>query len=118
MDDDEKISTLTAAMFNRLDYKYDLAKSGDEALGLYQRYLNIGRPYDAVIVDLHVIGGMGCEACYLALKQVDPDARVIATSGYDEPALARRCLDLGFCGYLTKPYRLGELGQVLKAVLG
>jgi len=118
MDDDEKISTLTAAMFNRLDYKYDLAKSGDEALALYQRYLNIGRPYDAVIVDLHVIGGMGGEACYLALKQLDPDVRVIACSGYDEPAQARRYLDLGFCGYLNKPYRLGELGQVLKTVLG
>ncbi len=118
MDDDEKISALTAAMFNRLDYKYDLAKNGDDALALYQRYLNIGRPYDAVILDLHIIGGMGGEACYLAMKQIDPDARVIASSGYDEPALARRYLDLGFCGYLNKPYRLGELGQVLKTVLG
>jgi DNA-binding NarL/FixJ family response regulator len=52
------------------------------------------------------------------LKQLDPDARVIASSGYDDPALARRFLELGFCGYLNKPYRLGELGQVLKTVLG
>jgi DNA-binding NtrC family response regulator len=118
MDDDENISRLSAAMFDRLDYKYDLAKNGDDALALYQRYLNIGRPYDAVIVDLHVIGGMGGEACYHALKQLDPDARVIASSGYDDPALARRFLELGFCGYLNKPYRLGELGQVLKTVLG
>jgi two-component system cell cycle sensor histidine kinase/response regulator CckA len=118
MDDDEKISAVTAAMFHRLDYKFDLAKNGDDALALYQRYLNIGRPYDAVILDLHVIGGMGGEACYHALKQIDPDARVIASSGTDDPALARRYLDLGFCGYLNKPYRLGELGQVLKTVLG
>ena len=118
MDDDENISRLSAAMFDRLDYKYDLSKNGDDALALYQRYLNIGRPYDAVIVDLHVIGGMGGEACYHALKQLDPDARVIASSGYDDPALARRFLELGFCGYLNKPYRLGELGQVLKTVLG
>jgi len=118
MDDDERISALSAAMLTRLDYKYDLAKNGDDALALYQRYLNIGRPYDAVILDLHVIGGMGGEACYLALKQLDPDARVIASSGYDDPSLARRYLDLGFCGYLNKPYRLGELGQVLKTVLG
>ncbi len=118
MDDDEKISALTAAMFDRLDYKYDLAKNGDDAVALYQRYFNISRPYDAVILDLHVIGGMGGEACYHALKQLDPDARVIASSGYDDPALARRYLDLGFCGYLNKPYRLGELGQVLKTVLG
>ncbi|MEI8090008.1 MAG: ATP-binding protein [Opitutaceae bacterium] len=118
MDDDEKISALTSAMFNRLDYKYDLAKNGDDALALYQRYLNIGRPYDAVILDLHIIGGMGGETCYRALKQLDPDARVIASSGYDDAAQARRYLDLGFCGYLNKPYRLGELGQVLKTVLG
>ena len=118
MDDDEKISALSAAMLNRLDYKYDLAKDGDDALALYQRYLNIGRPYDAVILDLHIVGGMGGEACYHALKRLDHDARVIASSGYDDPTLARRYLDLGFCGYLNKPYSLGELGQVLKTVLG
>jgi PAS domain S-box-containing protein len=118
MDDDPKISALTGTMLQSLDYKFDLAKNGEEAIALYQRYLNIGRPYDAVIMDLTVIGGMGGEECFYALRELDPDVRVIVSSGYDSDDLAERFLNLGFCGYLTKPYRVSDLGKVIKAVVG
>ena len=118
MDDDPNISALTGKMLASLDYKYDLAKDGDEALALYRRYLNIGRPYDAVILDLTIVGAMGGEACFAELRQLDPDVRAIVASGYDNDEIAKKFLEQGFCGYLTKPYRLADLGKVLKAVLG
>jgi CheY-like chemotaxis protein len=118
MDDDPNISALTGKMLASLDYKYDLAKDGDEALALYRRYLNIGRPYDAVILDLTIVGGMGGEACFAELRQLDPDVRAIVASGYDNDEIAKKYVEQGFCGYLTKPYRLADLGKVLKAVLG
>ncbi len=118
MDDDPKISALTATMLQSLDYKFDLAKNGEEALVFYKRYLNIGRPYDAVIMDLTVIGGMGGEECFKALKELDPDVRAIVSSGYDNDDMARKYLEMGFCGYLTKPYRVTDLGKVIKTVLG
>ncbi len=118
MDDDPKISALTATMLQSLDYKFDLAKNGDEAITLYKRYLNIGRPYDAVIMDLTVVGGMGGEECFQELKKLDPEVRAIVASGYDNDEMARQFLEKGFCGYLTKPYRVTDLGKVLKAVLG
>jgi PAS domain S-box-containing protein len=117
MDDDPSISTLTGRMLESLDYKYDLAKDGEEALALYRRYLNIGRPYDAVILDLSVVGAMGGEACFAELRKLDPDVRAIVASGYDNEDIARKFLEQGFCGYLTKPYRVADLGKVLKAVL-
>lgn len=117
MDDDPNISTLTAKMLESLDYKYDLAKDGEEALALYRRYLNIGRPYDAVILDLSIVGAMGGEACFAELRKLDPDVRAIVASGYDNEDIARKFLEQGFCGYLTKPYRVSDLGKVLKAVL-
>ena len=118
MDDDAKICTLTANMLQGLDYKFDIAKSGEEAITFYKRYLNIGRPYDVVIMDLTVIGGMGGEECFKVLKDLDPDVRAIVSSGYDNDDMARRYLDQGFCGYLTKPYRVNDLGKVIKAVVG
>ncbi|WP_414664145.1 PAS domain-containing hybrid sensor histidine kinase/response regulator [Horticoccus sp. 23ND18S-11] len=118
MDDDPAISALTARMLDNLGYKYDLAKDGEEAVALYKRYLNIGRPYDAVIVDLNVVGAMGGEECFTNLKALDPEVRAIVSSGYDNDDIARRFLAQGFCGYLTKPYRVGDLGKVLKTVLG
>jgi two-component system cell cycle sensor histidine kinase/response regulator CckA len=118
MDDDAKISSLTARMLESLDYKFDLAKDGDEAIALYKRYLNIGRPYDAVIMDLTVVGAMGGEECFAELRKLDPDVRAIVASGYDNDDIARSFLEKGFSGFLAKPYRVTDLGKVLKAVIG
>ena len=118
MDDDEKISALTAGMLTSLEYKFDLAKNGEEAITLYKRYLKIGRPYDAVIMDLTIIGGMGGEETFRQLRELDPDVRAIISSGYDNEEMAQHYLDMGFCGYLTKPYRVADLGRILKTVLG
>jgi PAS domain S-box-containing protein len=118
MDDDSEICALTGSMLESLDYKFDIAKNGDEAITLYKRYLNIGRPYDVVIMDLTVIGGMGGEEAFRILKELDGDVRAIVSSGYDNEDMARQYLQMGFCGYLTKPYRVTDLGKVIKTVLG
>jgi YesN/AraC family two-component response regulator len=52
------------------------------------------------------------------LRELDPEVRAIVSTGYDNDDMARQYLDMGFCGYLTKPYRVADLGKVLKAVLG
>ncbi|QYM78161.1 PAS domain-containing protein [Horticoccus luteus] len=118
MDDDPKISALTAGMLQSLDYKFDLAKNGEEAVTLYKRYLNIGRPYDLVIMDVTVIGGMGAAETFTILRELDPDVRAIVASGYDNDDIARQFMDQGFSGYLAKPYRVTDLGKVMKTVLG
>jgi CheY-like chemotaxis protein len=118
MDDDPRITALTATMLESLEYKFDVAKDGSEAIQLYQRYFNVGRPYDAVILDITVVGGMGGEECFKLLRDCDPDIRAIISTGYDNDATARSFIDQGFCGYLTKPYRVADLGKTLKAVLG
>ncbi len=118
MDDDPNICLLTGGMLESLGYKYDLVKSGEEAVQFYKRYLNIGRPYDTVIMDLTIIGGMGGEQTFKLLRELHPEVRAIIASGYDNDDMARQFLGLGFCGYLTKPYRVGDLGRIIKKVLG
>jgi len=118
MDDDENISLLTGGMLDSLGYKFDLARNGEEAVKLYKRYLTLSRPYDAVIMDLTIIGGMGGEETFKILRQLDPDVRAIIASGYDVDEMAAQYLKLGFCGYLTKPYRVGDLGKIIRTVLG
>lgn len=118
MDDDEQICALTRGMLESLEYKCDIARNGDEAVQFYKRYLNIGRPYDAVIMDLTIIGGMGGEQTFKILRELHPEVRAIIASGYDNDEMARQFLDLGFFGYLPKPYRVAELGKVLRTVLG
>lgn len=118
MDDDPHIAALTAAMLGSLDYTYDVARNGEEAVALYRRYLQVGRPHDAVIMDLTVIGGMGGEECFLHLIEMDPHVCAIVSSGYDSDEMFERYLAMGFSGYLTKPYRVTELARILRAALG
>ena len=118
MDDDPHISALTASMLQSLDYTFDLARDGEETLSLYRRYLNVGRPYDAVVMDLTVIGGMGGEECLQRLRELHPEVRAIVSTGYDDPSRRHRYADLGFAGFLAKPYRVGDLSRALRAVLG
>ncbi len=118
MDDDEQIRSLTKGMLESLEYKCDLAKDGEEAVQLYKRYLNIGRPYDIVIMDLTIIGGMGGEQTFKVLRELHPEVCAIIASGYDNEEMRRQFLDMGFYGYLTKPYRVGELGRIIRTVRG
>src|SRR5690606_20888479 len=118
MDDERQICTITKSMLESLDYKVDVAHHGEEALALYRRYHAVNRPYDVVLLDLTIVGGMGGEETFKKLREIDPDVRAIVSSGYDNDEMARHFLETGFCGYLTKPYRVGELGKMLKTVLG
>jgi two-component system cell cycle sensor histidine kinase/response regulator CckA len=118
MDDDLHICAIAGTMLESLGYRYDVAHTGEEAVQLYKRYLNIGRPYDVVIMDLTIIGGMGGEQTFRLLRDLHADVRAIIASGYDNEDMARQFLDLGFLGYLTKPYRVGDLGRILRKVLG
>jgi PAS domain S-box-containing protein len=118
MDDEPQLCTITQAMLESLDYKVDVAHNGEEALSFYRKYHAVNRPYDVVLLDLTIVGGMGGEETFKRLKEIDPDVRAIVSSGYDNDEMARQFLDAGFCGYLTKPYRVNELGKMLKNVLG
>lgn len=116
MDDDEHIRTLTLGMLENLGYQCDLAKNGEEAIQLYRHRLALGRPYTAVIMDLKVADGMGGEQTFQQLRKLDPTVRAAVTSGYDNDELRHHLLGLGICGYLPKPFRVGELGRLLKIV--
>jgi PAS domain S-box-containing protein len=118
LDDDPKICELTAGMLTALEYTHDVVRTGEDAIACYRRYLNVGRPYDAVILDLTVVGGMGGEECFKKLRDLHPEVRAIVNSGYDSEEMALRYLDMGFVGYLAKPYRIGDLGRAIKAALG
>ena len=52
------------------------------------------------------------------MGNLHPDVRAIVSSGYDSDEMAQRYFDMGFVGYLTKPYRAAELGKAIKSALG
>jgi two-component system cell cycle sensor histidine kinase/response regulator CckA len=117
MDDDVDICRLAGGMLGSLEYKYDTAKNGEEAIALYRRYLKIGKPYDVVVLDLTVVGGLGGEDTFRELRALDPDVCAVACTGYDSEEMAAELLEQGFRGYLSKPFRVADLGRSLKKAM-
>jgi len=117
VDTDSQIRQVVSSMLEKLDYRSDGARDSEEALQQYKRYFEISRPYDAVLIDLNLEGVLG-ETLFKELSQYDPEIRAIAMSPKQDAQIVKNTIDLGFCGFLQKPFKLSELGGVLKTVLG
>jgi PAS domain S-box-containing protein len=118
MDDDQDICEVAAGMLEILGYECEVAEGGEQAIAMYRKYHNVNRPYDAVILDLTIVGGLGGEEALAELKAIDENVHAIVSSGYNTDETEADYLAKGFSGVLSKPYRSADLGRVLKAVLG
>jgi PAS domain S-box-containing protein len=116
MEDEEDVRHTVHEMLTFLGYEVELAGDGAEAVMLYQEAFISSRPFDVVITDLTVRGGMGGKMAISELLKVDPDVKAIVSSGYSSDALSDY-KEYGFYDIITKPYRLQELGQVLSRVM-
>ncbi len=72
-----------------------------------------GNPFDAVIVDLTVPGGMGGYETVQRLLALDPDVRAVVSSGYSNDPILAGFRAHGFSGVIAKPYQMAELARVL-----
>jgi PAS domain S-box-containing protein len=117
MDDEETIRDVATAMLEACDYQVDSAVDGEEALQKYASAQKTDHPFDLVIMDLTIPGGMGGKEAVLKLLKLDPQAKAIVTSGYSTDAAMANYRDYGFKGKLVKPFQLKDLRQEVERVL-
>jgi CheY-like chemotaxis protein len=117
MDDVEAIRDVATNMLRSLGYTTADARDGMEALELYGEAMKTGRPFDAVIMDLTVPGGMGGQETVKKLLRMDPKAKVIVSSGYSNDDIMADYMAHGFSGVVPKPYTLHQLGEAVGRLL-
>lgn len=117
LDDEEMVRDLAQAVLERLGYEADGAEEGGQALAMYQAAQAAGRPYDVVIMDLTIPGGMGGQEAVKELLRLDPQARAIVSSGYAQDPVMANYRDYGFAAVLAKPYSVEALSRVLHDLL-
>ncbi len=117
MDDEEIIIEVVAELLQTIGYQTETATDGKQALQLYQEALDAGSPFDVVIMDLTVPGGMGGAQALPKLRKIDPQARVIVSSGYCNDPVLSDYQKYGFDDVVVKPFTLDDLALVLEAVL-
>ena len=117
MDDEEIVRDLACGILSNIGYKVTAAADGAEAIELYKRARESDRPFDAVIVDLTVPGGMGGREATKQLTEIDPEVKVIVSSGYSNDPVMADFRKHGFSGVIAKPYKIKELSEILYRVV-
>jgi two-component system cell cycle sensor histidine kinase/response regulator CckA len=117
MDDDEALRDLSKAVLTTLGYEVQTAGDGAEAVALYEKTKAAGKGFDAVLLDLTVTGGIGGLEAAAMLKQLDPSARLIVSSGYSDAPVMSHFAEYGFDAVILKPWTVKEMSEVLRRVL-
>ena len=117
MDDDEDIRNVTENILMELGYEVRCASDGAETIALYRDAFRSGRPFDAVIMDLTIPGGMGGKETIRQLLSIDPQVTAIVSSGYSNDPIMSDFKKYGFRGVAAKPYRIEKFSWVLHDVL-
>jgi PAS domain S-box-containing protein len=117
MDDEEMVRDAAANLLRFLGYEVETADEGAAAVRMYQDALSMAKPYEVVIMDLTVSGGLGGSDAVKMLREIDSGARVIVSSGYYTDPVMTNHQAYGFDAAVSKPYLMDELGRAVKEVL-
>ncbi len=109
MDDDNIVRTIVQKMLGEFGYSSDGASNGDEAVKKYSE-----EPFDLVIIDLTIPGGMGGVEALNELKKIDPDVKAVVASGYSNDPVMSKYEKYGFLGRLVKPFLMEDLEELIK----
>lgn len=111
MDDEDVVRTIAVEMLQHIGCEVESACDGASAIGLFKKALKSGTPFDVVILDLTVAGGMGGEETIKKLIEVDPKVKAIVSSGYSNMRVMSDHSSFGFRGVLAKPFNIVDLGK-------
>ena len=113
VDDEDMIIEVAEVLLKELGYKVLIARGGKEAVEIYEKNKDL---VDIVILDM-IMPNMSGSVTYDRLKEIDPDIKVLLSSGYSINGQATEIMDRGCNGFIQKPFKLKELSQKLREVL-
>ena len=117
MDDEQVIRDMAVQMLGTRGYETVTAKTGDESIELYRAARDSGTPFDVVILDLTVRGGMGGKDAVLKLIEMDASIKAIVSSGYSDDPIMSDFRRYGFMAAVPKPYTIKGLDDALQKLI-
>ncbi len=113
VDDEPAICNLVKDTLESVGYKVLIAEDGEQAIEIYTAHK---KSVDLVILDM-VMPKLGGRETYQRLKQINPDVKVLLSTGFSQTGKAKEIMDDGALGFLQKPYQIHELLHKVRAVL-
>lgn len=116
MDDDAIIRKTLKKMLEKLGCSVVVTKDGEETLRIIEEYESQGDPFNLIILDLIIPGGMGGKETVQKLRIIKPHLKIIVSSGYSQDPVLAKYKEYGFDARLNKPFRMEELSHTIKEV--
>ena len=113
MDDEDAIRALLETMLGHSGCDVVSTADGESALAAHAEARAAGHPFDLVIMDLTIPGGMGGKEAIKRLREVDDTIPAIVSSGYSNDPVMASFTTHGFDSVLPKPYVMRELLRVV-----
>jgi PAS domain S-box-containing protein len=117
MDDEAGIRNFAEKLLPKLGYEVECVADGHAAVARYLAARESDRPFDAVILDLTVQGGMGGMEAFERMRAADPRVLALVSSGYSTDPIMADFAQYGFAARVPKPYEIGELRDTLARVV-
>jgi PAS domain S-box-containing protein len=117
MDDDVIVRTVVETLLKKAGYTPTGVSNGTQTLALYTESLSKKQPFLVTIMDLTIPGGMGGKETVKKLREIDPQAKVIAFSGYSNDPIFTDFKEYGFDGVISKPFSIEEFLRTITSVI-
>jgi CheY-like chemotaxis protein len=116
MDDEDIVRMVLSRVLEKLGFAVDATRNGQEALEVYTRTVASGVSYEAAVVDLTVIGGMGGVELARELHHRNPSLRIVVSSGHTDSDAMANYREQGFADVIRKPYTIDEVKKVMASL--
>ncbi len=116
MDDEKAVCQVARSILQHFGHITTVVHDGSAAVAAFTNARASDLPFDVVILDLTVPGGMGGREAAAELLRIDPTVQIIASSGYSQDPVMSNCREFGFIAALPKPYNPVLFNQVINQV--
>ena len=117
MDDNVELLNTLSRILESLSHHVTKTPRGEECLEQFQIALNNNQPFDMVFLDLIIKDGLGGIETLKKLKQLSPNVKVIAISGFHDSDALRRPKKHGFITAIQKPFTKEQLDIVITNII-
>lgn len=118
MDDEAQIRVLVQKILTAHGFDVYCTRDGQEAIDAYRKANEFGAPFDLILMDLDVRGGMGGMEAVARMRAEFPNLKALLTTGYVDDALLESHRDHGFLGVIPKPFQVERLVGVVAKLAG
>jgi PAS domain S-box-containing protein len=113
VDDEDALREVGQELLTAMGYRVLVARDGKEAVEVYRKNWHT---IDLVLLDM-IMPNMGGGEAYDCMREINPDIKVLLSSGYSVDGEAGEILKRGCHGFIQKPFKVSELSRKIEEIL-